>query len=878
MTLLDKFRTQPRDKHPDAAVRLSYVEEIPLGERDAIAAIARDDEDPRVRKAAVSKLMDPAALGRIARDDSDDDVRARAIAMLRDIALDAFEGISQADSLDAVDAIADPKLLAQIAKSAAREDVALKALARFSSSSGGADAHALGSVARHAAAEAARRGAFDVLRDRQDRGEILAVGMNSEFKDTAVAAVDVVADDPALLEQIASKSRNKSASKRARGILREAEERATREAAEREAERREVKAREVEEREATEQRERAQVQAVAAAQASALAGAAIAGDSAEGMPVPALVAPDLEALERARQEDLAEREARERSRAEEEAAARVRAEADAAEAARKEAERREAHEAADRARREALARVNHLLARVEPLALNPDVSLKAADRALRDVRAAAASIPPLPSRQDFDEVSRRLKAVQAALTDKAHELRNAAEWRQWANAGVQEQLCVRMEALRTVEDPEAVAAEVRSLQQQWKDAADVPRAQADALWRRFKAAHDEAWSKCEAYFAAQAAERAQNLAKKVALCEKAESLADSTHWVETADAIKALQVEWKAIGPVSRGREKQIWDRFRSACDTFFTRRHQDLAERKANWAANFAKKEALVVKAEALASSTEWDAAAAEIKRLQNEWKTIGPVKKSRSEAIWLRFRGACDAFFARYAERHEVARGERVAAREAICAELEAIAAAAAEDPRSAVDILAAVRAIRGRWHDELAQRGVEPRRARELDDRAAQAFASVLARWPEAFAGTDLDPQANQKRMEVLVGRVEQLAASLDGPAGAAENDASLSPTNRLAAMLKEALAANTIGGKVDEGSRFRAAAEEAREAQASWARIGAVPDAARRALTVRFERACARINAKAGAAAAASRPAVVGRAAGPDRSGGRGGARR
>ena len=847
----------------------AYVEEIPLGERDAIAAIAKDDEDPRVRKAAVSKLMDPAALGRIARDDSDDDVRARAIAMLRDIALDAFEGISETDSLDAVDAIADPKLLAQIAKSAAREDVALKALARFSSSSGG-DAHALGSVARHAAAEAARRGAFDLLRDRQDRGEILAVGMNSEFKDTAVAAVDAVADDPALLEQIASKSKNKSASKRARGILRDAEERAAREAAEREAEKREA-----EEREVMEQRERAQVQAAAAAQAAALAGAAIASESADGMPVPDVVAPDLEALQRARQQELAEREARERSRAEEEAAARVRAEADAALAARKEAERREAHEAADRARREALARVNHLLARVEPLASNPEVSLKAADRALRDVRAAAASIPPLPSRQDFDDVSRRLKAVQAALTDKTHELRNAAEWRQWANAGVQEQLCVRMEALRSVEDPEAVATEVRSLQQQWKDAADVPRAQADALWRRFKAAHDEAWSKCEAYFAAQATERAQNLAKKVALCEKAESFADSTHWVETADAIKALQVEWKAIGPVSRGREKQIWDRFRSACDKFFTRRHQDLAERKANWAANFAKKEALVVKAEALASSTEWDAAAAEIKRLQNEWKTIGPVKKSRSEAIWLRFRGACDAFFARYAERHEVARGERVAAREAICAELEAIATAPADDPRGAADILAAVRAIRGRWHDELAQRGVEPKRSRELDDRAAQAFANVLARWPEAFAGTDLDPEANQKRMEALVGKVEQLAASLDGPAGAADNDAALSPTNRLAAMLKEALAANTIGGKVDDGSRFRAAAEEAREAQASWSRIGAVPDAARRPLTVRFERACARINAKTGAA---SRPAVVGRAAGPDRSGGRGGARR
>ena len=93
-------------------------------------------------------------------------------------------------------------------------------------------------------------------------------------------------------------------------------------------------------------------------------------------------------------------------------------------------------------------------------------------------------------------------------------------------------------------------------------------------------------------------------------------------------------------------------------------------------WAENLAKKNALCVKVEALRDSTDWDATAGEIKRLQAEWKTIGPVKKTRSEAIWQRFRGACDEFFARYAQRHDIARGERLAAREAIVAELEGLA----------------------------------------------------------------------------------------------------------------------------------------------------------------------------------------------------------
>src|SRR5439155_10083092 len=127
-----------------------------------------------------------------------------------------------------------------------------------------------------------------------------------------------------------------------------------------------------------------------------------------------------------------------------------------------------------------------------------------------------------------------------------------------------------------------------------------------------------------------------NLAAKIALCTRAEALADSMNWIQTADQIKRLQAEWKTVGAVSRGQEKAIWDRFRTACDRFFTRRHADLADRKKVWAENLAKKEALSVKAEALAESTDWEPAAAEIRKLQAEWRTIGPVKKSRSEAIW--------------------------------------------------------------------------------------------------------------------------------------------------------------------------------------------------------------------------------------------------
>ena len=879
MTLLDRFRAQSPDRHPDPAVRLAYVADIPLDDRTTIEAVAREDEDPRVRRAAVGKLLDSSALGSIARDDPDEAVRAAAAAMLRDLALDAFEGATEASSLEAVDALADARTLAQVVKECGREIVALRALSRVS------DAHLLGSIARHAALEAARRGGFERLRERGDREEILAVAMNGEYKDTAVAAVELAADR-ATLEQIATRSRNKAAAKRARGILREGDEGAAREAAEASAagvadreegpqaasdvfpslepetmgvepafapegddgvaaERAEDAARErVEvdrERAAREAEDRARQQAAADDRArreseQRQARLAEVADAAEAAAADRDLASARRLLAAARQEwnDLVAAGAADAAVAERFRQADSRVEARDAEA-----------QAADaRARREALGRLQHLIGRVEGLPGKADVTLKAVDRALRDVKAALSSLPPLPARQDHDEVTRRLKDAQAALTPKMQELREADEWQRWANVGVQEQLCVKMEALRALEDPDAIAREVRELQQQWRQAADVPRAQADALWRRFKSAHDEVWARCEAHFAAQAREREENLAKKIALCEQAESLADSTHWIQTAEQIKGLQAAWKAVGPVPRGREKAIWDRFRAACDRFFTRRHEDLARRKTLWAENLSRKDALCARVEALAESTDWEPAAAEIRRLQAEWKTIGPVKKSRSEAVWQRFRGACDRFFVRFAQRHDAARAERVAAREAICAELESLVGTAEAEADAPPDLAVRVRTLRSRWQQEIAARGVDPDRAPALDRRFAAAFAAVVARWPAAFAGSDLDPDANRKRMEAIVRRVEELAASLGAPA-AGGIDAALSPATRLAAMLKEALAANTIGGKVDDDSRLRAAIEEVRQAQTQWLRVGPVPDETKRSLAERFQRACRRV---------------------------------
>src|SRR5205823_4604845 len=123
----------------------------------------------------------------------------------------------------AVDALNDVKVLAVIAKTTVRDLVASRALSRIS------DAHARGSIARHAATESARREAFDALARCAEHAEIVAVAMNSEYKDTALSALDLVTDRHEL-EQIGERGKNKSAAKRARAIVREEDERVAREA------------------------------------------------------------------------------------------------------------------------------------------------------------------------------------------------------------------------------------------------------------------------------------------------------------------------------------------------------------------------------------------------------------------------------------------------------------------------------------------------------------------------------------------------------------------------------------------------------------------------------------------------------------------------
>ncbi|HTM05246.1 MAG TPA: DUF349 domain-containing protein [Vicinamibacterales bacterium] len=944
MGILEKLRPQPRWKHADPAVRAAAVYELGADEADALPALAREDADARVRRAATARLTDVTPLGEIARTDPDEDVRAEAIRNLAGIG---------AEAADDAQAIEVGRLLIGLGRTRevvliARENVH----ARIRQAVAGLlqDARSLGSISRHAPDADTRLLALSRL---DDVDELVNVASKAEHTDVAVGALERLNDAEAIAA-IAQRARNKVAARRARTKLRQLEEAAQpprEEQVQMSAEDRQRAASLLQQAEslvtvgdpaeastalastrlawaelqadtvvdealsqrfdaATEavreaiaerQQERAaeeeRMQALAREQADRLhiveAIEQLSGDDAQDRiaelkvrwdALPPMPSEFAASLTRRFQDACRAFEDRERRRMLAEAAAGrletlateleqllaseqpleevlarwrgLRRDADvlrehssanllAAErleraVATLEEKEQEHHHLRARQEQDNLRRLQQICRQVEALAATDTITLKAGDRALRDIKTVLEERVPLPSKKDRQEINARLEAARAQLAPRAQELRDADEWQRWANLQVQEELCREMEALKTEENLEVAGRKMRELQGRWKQVALAPRAQGEAMWRRFKTAQDEVFSRTSAFFSAQNEERVQNLARKQALCERAESLADSSEWVKTASEIQALQAEWKTIGPVTRGSEKHVWERFRAACDRFFTRRQEDLKRRKDEWAANLARKEALCEKAEALADSTEWETAATQVKQLQAEWKTIGPVRKSKSEAVWQRFRAACDRFFDRYKHRDQLALQEKAGARESVIRELEAIvnqAGASGEAGAAPEALYQILHDARTRW----SQAPELPRTVQqELAARYHQAVGRIVATWPGAFTGTDLDPDATRKRMEKLVGRVEELVAAQPQPKA-------LSPAELLAQQWKNRLAANTMShGRAGEmeDAKWRAAEQELRSAQSQWMRLGPVPPEVAGPLNERFQRAVRR----------------------------------
>ena len=226
-------------------------------------------------------------------------------------------------------------------------------------------------------------------------------------------------------------------------------------------------------------------------------------------------------------------------------------------------------------------------------------------------------------------------------------------------------LCEQAEAL--VMEPSVVEAfhKLQKLHDEWRETGPVANEYKEALWERFKAASSRINKQHQAHFEALKAEQVRNLELKSELCAATEELASQPlttrkEWNRASDRLLEIQKTWKTIGFAPKKDNNRIYERFRTACDRFFEAKRQFYAGLKAEMEHNYQLKVEICEAAESLMNSEEWKKTTDELIALQARWKQIGAVSRRHSDAVWKRFRAACDTFFERKAAHFASVDGE--------------------------------------------------------------------------------------------------------------------------------------------------------------------------------------------------------------------------
>lgn len=244
------------------------------------------------------------------------------------------------------------------------------------------------------------------------------------------------------------------------------------------------------------------------------------------------------------------------------------------------------------------------------------------------------------------------------------------------------QLCEKAEELIVETSMDKAFKALQDLRRRWKETGPVPVEQNEEIWQRFCNAMNKIEERRKEYYEQRKEELEKNHLAKQALIEKAEELTakpmESTKdWNDTSAELDGLLKMWKAIGPVPREVNEEIWSKFKGIIDRHYEQKKEHFGQLRDEQNNNYNKKIDLCLKAEAIAKRDDWRKATDELLQLQKEWKEIGPVSRKVSEKIWHRFRGACDEFFKRKTEYFNSIHGseqENLQKKEAIIEQLKA------------------------------------------------------------------------------------------------------------------------------------------------------------------------------------------------------------
>ncbi|HSH70670.1 MAG TPA: DUF349 domain-containing protein, partial [Deferrisomatales bacterium] len=689
MGLFGLFGPKWKSKNPE--VRLAAVQALGAGEQDTLLTLAAEDGDSRVRLAAVQRIGDRAALEALAGRESDPEVRREAWDRLQ------------------------PLLFATLLDGAAGEDPDAL-LARIEAPA------LLARLAVEAPSPALRVGAVDRIDDPETLCTVVEQNCGKEPGRAALAKIS----DPALLRRVASGAASKVTRRLAEEKLAAASAAAESTAPVQEHEDTRPAAPVAEE----EERRGAAAEAAAAAQ---LAARVSAWEQALA------AVEDLVGSQAANAEQLFH-EARERwSAVGAEPPAGTGLAARYADACGRFQEARTALEG----ERSRLATWEEQAATLEGQ-VDTD-QIEAADRAL-----AALAVQARAAEWRFLDPAPLLARVQAARERGTARREELVAARASAALEQRQALCAEFEALSGVEDRATAGRRAKELVPEWKKLPPVPdKKQARALEERFRGAREQFKISQTPHLEQQEWQRWANRTQQEALCVQVEGLDTVEDLAAVADRIKQAQKSWKEIGPAPRADAESLWQRFKGACDRNFERckPHFDaLAQQRA---AALEHREELCRQAEEHAESTAWKESAETLKALQAQWKEAGAVPRRKDQALYARFRAACDRFFERRQEHFAVLdekRSGNQAEKEKLCARAEALADAPQRE------YVKEFRDLQAEWK----RAGPAPRAA---ETALWERFRGACDRF---FAWLDEGRLENLRQKEALCEEVEVLVA--------------------------------------------------------------------------------------------------------------------
>lgn len=337
--------------------------------------------------------------------------------------------------------------------------------------------------------------------------------------------------------------------------------------------------------------------------------------------------------------------------------------------------------------------------------------------ALKELQKEWRKLGPVPG-----QYAKSLWANYNALIDRFYDHRSIyfelKELDRKKNLEGKLEICEKAEALDQVENIKDAIFQLNELHEEFKHIGPVPKEEQEPLWQRFKAASDKIYAKRKEYFEHLKKDLSENAEKKQALGDQAEEFTHFnsdriSEWNKKTKEILDLQKKWDAIGGLPRERAKEINKHFWGNFKKFFGNKNAFFKSLEGQREENLQKKLALLEQAEALKDSTDWNKTAGELKKLQSQWREIGPVPEKHRNDVYKKFKSACDQFFENkrsQGNEQNKAYEENLKKKEQICSMLEAYLNSDTIELEEVYDLL-----------DQYAAVGFVPRNAiKKIHDR--------------------------------------------------------------------------------------------------------------------------------------------------------------